>query len=267
MRTGSISLESGPFYADQIRPGDRYELSDGHPVYCQPTGGRGSRATLVGGAALQSDPAVTSVGTDTGFTPSPKILRAPDLAIGAIPDEPGWVAGVPLLAVEYADTGQDEADLAQKIRELLAAGTRYVWVVRLTGPRRVEIHTPDTSMRLANPGDELTAPGILKNPVPVEALYDQQVSEGVVLRNLLERQGYTGLDAVREEGRIEGKEEGREEGALAGLRDAVRTLLAARGLKISADSETTLSACTDPATLKGWLEKAMTAESADTIFS
>ncbi len=42
--------------------------------------------------------------------------------------------------VEYADTGQDEADLATKIQELLAAGTRHIWVVRLTGPRRVEIH-------------------------------------------------------------------------------------------------------------------------------
>jgi hypothetical protein len=29
--------------------------------------------------------------------------------------------------VEYADTGQDEADLAVKIRELLAAGTCLIW--------------------------------------------------------------------------------------------------------------------------------------------
>jgi len=26
----------GPFRADQLRPGDRYELSNGHPIYCAP---------------------------------------------------------------------------------------------------------------------------------------------------------------------------------------------------------------------------------------
>lgn len=33
-------LAPGPFRADQLRPGDPYELSDGHPVRCMPTGGR-----------------------------------------------------------------------------------------------------------------------------------------------------------------------------------------------------------------------------------
>jgi len=40
---------------------------------------------------------------------------------------PGWVKGVPLLALEYVDSGQDEAALADKIADLLAAGTRMVW--------------------------------------------------------------------------------------------------------------------------------------------
>jgi len=69
---------------------------------------------------------------DTGFTPDEKNLRAPGIAVGNIPDEPGWAPGAPPLAVEYADTGQDERDLQQKIGTLLGAGTRYVWVVRLT---------------------------------------------------------------------------------------------------------------------------------------
>ncbi len=125
----------GPFRADQIRPGDPYELSNGHAVYCMGTGGRGSRANLVGGSVLDMDPAVEEAGIDTGYAPSPDTLRAPDVAVGNVPDAPGWVDGAPPLAVEYADTGQDEKDLTTKISELFAAGIRLIWAVRLTGPR------------------------------------------------------------------------------------------------------------------------------------
>lgn len=253
MKQGFVSREEGPFHADQLRPGDRYELSNGHPVYCMPTGPRGAKATLVGGAVLQSDPAVEAVGTDAGFSPSPDILRAPDLAVGALPDQPGWVQGVPPLAVEYSDTGQDEQQLGLKIRELLASGTQILWVVRLTGPRRVEVHAPGRPMRLAHPGDELTAPGILKNPVPVEALYDPEVGRDVVFRNLLERQGYESLDAVREEGEVNA------------LREAVLALLAVRGLSVPEDVGAIVTACTDLSTLKRWLERAVTAESAAAV--
>src|SRR6185295_16273173 len=144
--------------------------------------------------------AVQDVGIDAGFSPSPDVLRAPDLSVGEIPDLPGWAEGAPPLAVEYADTGQDETDLRIKIRELLAAGTRYVWVVRLTGPRRVEVHQPGQGMHIANPGEHLVAPEILANPVPVEALYDREVARRVIFRNLLQRQGYTSLEDVRAEG-------------------------------------------------------------------
>jgi hypothetical protein len=67
--------------------------------------GRRAKAARLGGGVLASDPAVSDVGVDAGFSPSPEILRAPDLAVGEIPDQPGWVQGAPPLAVEYADTG------------------------------------------------------------------------------------------------------------------------------------------------------------------
>ncbi len=250
MKYGSVSVSRGPFLASQLRPGDRYELSAGHPRYAMPTGGRGANAVSVGDSVLRSDPAVASVGVDAGFSPAPDLLRAPDLAVGSIPDEPGWIAGVPALAVEYADTGQDESDLATKIQELLAAGTRIVWVVRLTGPRRVEIHTPQ-GMQLAHPGETLTAPGILQNPVPVEALYDPASGEAVTLRNLLQRRGYESLDAVRAEA----------------FREAILTLLAGRGLGVGEAERATLAACVDPLRLKQWLERAVTADSAAAVFS
>lgn len=97
----------------------------------------------------------------------PDTLWAPDLAVAEMPDHPGWVQGAPPLAVEYADIGQDEETLAAKIQDLLAAGTLFFWVVRLTDLRRVEVHQPEKAMTIANPGEELRAPGVLANPMPV----------------------------------------------------------------------------------------------------
>ncbi|MCP4655337.1 MAG: hypothetical protein GY856_07955 [bacterium] len=158
MGKSALTQTRGPFRADQIRSGDPYELSNGHPILCLPSCGRESRATLLGASILDSDPGVESVGIDTGCSPEPGTLRAPDIAVGNVPDEPGWMHHGPLLAVEYADVGQDEEDLGTKIGELFGAGTRIVWVVRLTGPRRIEIYEPEKPMRLAHQGDELLPP-------------------------------------------------------------------------------------------------------------
>lgn len=244
----------GPFTADQIRDGDPYELSNGHPILCLPTGGRGAKAATVGGQVLASDPAVRDVGFDTGYSPSPETLRAPDISVGEIPDKPGWVHGAPALAVEYADTGQSERDLRTKIQELLAAGTRYVWVVRLRGARRVEIFQAGQAPRVALPGEQLEAPGVLANPVPVEALYDAQAAGPVVLRNLLQRQGYGGgLDEVRAEGQVEGE--------LAALRQAVSEVLASRGLAADDELRAALAGCSEPGALREMLRRAAVATS------
>jgi Uma2 family endonuclease len=252
-RSPLLPSSEGPFRADQLRPGDPYELSHGHAILCLPTGGRGAKAVSAGAKALASDPAVQDVGFDTGFSPAPNMLRAPDLAVGTIPDEPGWVQGVPPLAVEYADTGQDEPALALKIQDLLDAGTRFVWVVRLTGPRRVEVHQPGKPVQMAHPGDELEAPGILANPLPVEALYDRQVSDEVSFRNLLRRHGYESLAAVRAEGEAEGE--------AAALRAAILEVFAARDLTVGEDVRVLIADCHDLALLRRWHRQAITAAS------
>ncbi len=236
-----------------LRSGDTYELSNGHPVYCSPTGSRWGKATSVGDGVLASDPAVRDVGVDIGFSPSPEVLRAPDLSVGEMPDQPGWVQGAPPLAVEYADTGQDEGELQTKIQELFAAGTRYVWVVRLMGPRRVEVHQPQQRMRIANPGEQLEAPGILANPVPVEALYDREAARRVILRNLLQRQGYASLDDVRAEGEVEG------------LRRAVVAVFAARGLEVDDELQSTLAGSKVPAVLEAALRQAAIGSTAEVL--
>lgn len=73
--------------------------------------------------------------------------------------------GAPPLAVEYADTGTDEADLQKKSSELLAVSTRFVWVVPLVGLRRVKIYESGEPVQKLVVGEELRAPGILRNPV------------------------------------------------------------------------------------------------------
>ncbi len=253
------STSHGPFLADQIREGDPYELSNGHAIRCLPTGGRGSEAAATGAAVLKSDPEVDSAGVETGYSPSPGTLRAPDVAVGNVPREPGWVKGVPPLAVEYADTGQDEADLATKIRELLDAGTKLLWVVRLTGPRRVEIHEAGRKKRIARPGEELHAPGILRNPVPVEALYEWEVGQEITLRNLLQRHGYESLDAVQAESRAEGE--------IETLKDSILDVCAARGLAVGDDVRAAIASCHETAVLKRWHRQAATAEAAAEILT
>ena len=248
----------GPFRAEHLRSGDSYELSNGHAVRCMPTGGRGAIATGAGYKALAEDPAVEAIAIDAGFAPVGDTMRAPDLSIGKIADAPGWVHGVPKLAVEYADTGQDEDELTAKIEDLLAAGTMYVWVVRLNGPRRVEVHEPDRPMRKVLPGTELEAPGVLSKPVRVEALYDLDAAGEVNFRHVLRRlTGHESLDAVREEG----KEAGRTEGKAQGKAEAVLSIFEARGIEVSNEDRRRILSCTDLPTLDRWLRRVVTAGS------
>jgi hypothetical protein len=216
MTRGSRPPSRGPFRAVQLHAGDPYELSDGHAVLCLPTGARCGKANLLGGSVLASDPAVVDASIDVGFSPEPGTLRAPDVSVGVIPDEAGWAPGVPMLALEYADRGQDEDELARKIAELLAHGTKIIWVARLTGIPHVEIHELGRPARVVDRDGLLEAPGILQRPVPVRALLERDAGLDATLDNLLARRGYAGLTAVRAEGREEGRQAGRDEGRQEG---------------------------------------------------
>jgi Uma2 family endonuclease len=198
----------GPFRADHLPDKSRYELSHGHPVYCAPTGGDGTQPNGLGFTVLGTDPAVERAGVDPGIKLSDDTLRAPDVGVGLGPETPGWATQAPALAVEYASESQDLADLRVKIQQLHAAGTRWVWVVRLAGMRRVEVHEKGQPTKTYTYGQILTAPGVLQNPVPVEALWERDAALDATLRNLLARKGYPSLDAVRAEGHKDGHSEG-----------------------------------------------------------
>jgi len=183
------SPESGPFRADQLRDGDRYELSHGHPIYRAPARRERAAPNIAGATVIDTDPEVAWAGVDAGFSSEPGTLCAPDVAVAAPTDASlsvtSWLTIAPPLAVAYAGQGQDEADLRLKIAELLEAGTRFVWVVRLRGPQHVEVHRPDGPMRLFTAGEVLEAPSILRNPVPVPALFDRETAHEGMLRHLL----------------------------------------------------------------------------------
>ncbi len=216
---------AGPFKADQIRDGDPYELTNGHAYYCAPTGGTGAHKSGLAYSVIASDPAVEDAGIDPGFSPEPGSLWAPDVAVGVPANVSGWIKDVPPLAVEYAGVGQDEEALQAKISGMLARGTRWIWVVRLRGLPRVEIHAPNQPVRLAQAGDRLEAPGVLANPVPFEALFDANAARAATLSNLLQRFGYRDIADVRAEGHLEGRAEGHLEGRAEGHLEGERALL------------------------------------------
>lgn len=267
-----------PYTVDQLREGERYELDQGRRVYVAPTGEDGGQSTISGGELIVSDPSVKTAGIDVGHALSEKTLRAPDISVGDLADKPGWHKGAPALAVEYASSGQDEAELKLKIKDLLAAGTRFIWVVRLLGVRRVEVYEPEKPMRVAHIGEDLLAPGVLQNPIPVQALFDRQLAHELTLRNLLQRKGYQDLDAVREESRQQGVAEGRQQGVAEGrqqgveeghrraLQNTLQSILRARGLSLSPDQADRVAACHDVARLERWTARAVTASTAVEIF-
>ena len=262
-------MGEGPFCSDQVRPGDPYEISRGHEIRLAPTERDAALVKWMGGQVLGSDPDVDSAATDLGVAPNPKTLLAPDVAVGPIEDRPGWATQAPPLAVEYASVGQDEDELREKIGELLEAGTPWIWVVRLLGDRRVEVHAHGKPTTVHHVGEVLLAPGVLRNPVPVEALFDRNAAHEQTLRNLLQRKGFADLDEVLERGREEGiveglekvMERGREEGALESTRALLWEVLEARGAVVSEEARARIAACRETATLKRWLIESATGTS------
>lgn len=222
----------GPFRAEHLPPKSHYEISRGHAIRVAPTGGEGATAQGNAYAIIASDPKVRRAGTDPGFKLADGTLRAPDVAILPEDAPSGWIPGAPPLAFEYAGIGQDEEALQTKIGELIAAGTRYLWVVRLVGPHRVECYE-NGRFRVAVLGDVLSAPDLLENAIPVSALFDDDEAREMQLRNLLQRHGYRSIEAVSEASFAEGREQGREQGIEASrgvARDALLSALDARGL-------------------------------------
>lgn len=257
-----VQEPTGPFRAGMIREGDHREISQGFAILTMAGGGKHAAGSLYGGEILDSDPATPGVGVDLGFSPNPHTMRAPDVAVTPHTDAEGWVHEFPKLAIEYAGKYQHEDELKAKIVEMLAGGTEILWVVRLQGERHVEVHCPGQPMVRKKAGELLTAPGHVKNPIRVEALWDRAAAHDHTLRNLLQRSGYEDLDAVLAAGRAEGRAEGKAEGRAEEGAEALLLVLAARGLPVSEAQRSRILGNNDPQTLRRWISAAVTAPSA-----
>ncbi len=142
----------------------------------------------------------------------------------------------------------------------------------------MEVHRPGLSMTVKSGGEDLVAPGILRNPVPVDALYDRAVAHELTLRNLLQRHGHESLEALRavaiaegrEAGRSEGLIEGRAEGRAQGALDLARALLLrtleVRHIGIGPEDTAAIESCSDLAMLDLWQARALVAPNRDEVF-
>ncbi|WP_309505455.1 hypothetical protein [Streptomyces phytophilus] len=74
-------------------------------------------------------------------------------------------------------------------------------------------------------------------------------------------------EGLREEGRVEGRVEGREEGRVADGVAKVTRLLEVRGIPVPADAHRRITTCKDPETLDLWFDRAITATTADELFT
>ena len=263
MSSTAKMLAPGRFVADDIRDGDPYELSNGHPLLVMPTQKEGGAIQLRAGRIVASDPLVAHAAVEVGVSTEPGMLRAPDVVV--LQDDEGpsdWERKAPPLAIEVAGPGQDEEDLKVKIQELLDAGTRYFWVIRAKGPRRVEVWEPGKPMRVARSGEVLEAPGILATPVPVAAFYVEKVANQLLLQNQLAREGW----ATPEDIRARGREEGREEGQVMALRANLVQMLRARGVRLTRADEQRISRESSRAVLEAWFARVLVVSEAGELF-
>ncbi|MBI4819944.1 MAG: Uma2 family endonuclease [Deltaproteobacteria bacterium] len=251
--------DPGPFTSRDLPPGSGYELDDGHPVLCMPSGGDSARGAGAAFQVLDTDPGVEEAGFDPGYELGERTVRAPDIGVGNVPAARGWISGVPRLAVEYASSGQDEAKLQEKIELFLTSGTEWVWVVRLLGPQRVEVYQKNKAVQVLSPGQLIEAPGFLKNPVPVKAMFDRDEAHEVALSNLLQRRGYSDLSEVGKEGREEGRKEG--------LRAALVSVLEARGLEPTEAQRHLIAFELSAVRLERWVRAAALAETVDRVLA
>jgi hypothetical protein len=129
----------------------------------------------------------------------------------------------------------------------------------------VEVHAPGVAVRVAYPGEQLVAPGILQNPVPVTALYEEDAAQAVVLRNLLQRHGFQSLEHVVARSHAEGHERGVEQGLEQGRRAAILAVPAARGLAVPASVVAGLEAIRDLAELDRLVARAVMVPGADAL--
>jgi Uma2 family endonuclease len=110
------------------------------------------------------------VGVESGFIlgRNPDTVRSPDvfyvraerIPTTGIPE--GFWEVPPDLAVEVVSPSESAADVRDKVRDYLSAGTQLVWII-YPRSREVMVHTPDGLAKTYSEGDELAGFEVLPN--------------------------------------------------------------------------------------------------------
>jgi Uma2 family endonuclease len=147
----SSRLVTGDDLARMPEDGFRYELVRGRLVRMTPASPRHGRITMALAARLWHHVTTRGLGevwTEVGFrlASDPDTVRAPDVSFVStnrlpLPDARGFYRGAPDLAIEVLSPGETPADVHEKVRHYLGAGTLLIVVLDPEG-RRATVHRP-----------------------------------------------------------------------------------------------------------------------------
>ena len=146
--TGEDLLALGPDFHGELVKGRLVEMAPaswGHGI-------TGTRALSIIDGYVRKHRLGAVMTAETGFylTRDPDTVRAPDVAfvstarLPAGDDRSGFFDGPPDLAVEVVSPRDSFSELAEKIEDYLAAGTKLVWIV---DPAKQTVTTYDTTRR------------------------------------------------------------------------------------------------------------------------
>jgi Uma2 family endonuclease len=145
--------------------GYRYELVRGELRVSEPPGWGHGEISVIIAATLLAYVRPRGLGAVTGeagyvLARGPDTVRGPDVTFVAAARRPApevehrYYEGAPDLAVEVLSPDDRASEVAEKVDEYFAAGTRLVWVVN-PKTRSVTVHTPDGIARNLRESDTI----------------------------------------------------------------------------------------------------------------
>ena len=161
----------------------RYELVDGEVVELAPARRRHGRTASNINAAFHNHCRRTGAGwaeVEVGYTVrfGPDTVRGPDvsLVLGEAPDDgeeqTAFIPGAPTIAVEVFSPSNTAAEMARKVAEYLAAGSRRVWVA-YTSSRSVIVHRDDGTTVTYSGDDVITDEELLPGfSLPLSEIFE-----------------------------------------------------------------------------------------------
>jgi Putative restriction endonuclease len=163
--------------------------------------------------------------------------------------------------VAYA---QRRSDLETRARLLSRRGVRRIFAVFVKDGTVEEWSAASASWQVLAPAAVIADP-CLGEPIAVRALLDAAAADESVARALVARR-HPVIEEFGQTQKSEGYRSGKTDGRREGTLEALRRILARRGLAPDAQQRARMDACEDLEVLDGWLDRALTAAHADEVF-